>query len=73
MTFPYNIDTNTNDNNNPHYKSHGITFTVTNYDPIKLINTKCSPYPYTTFMMHKCTIKEISLRRDLELINQAFT
>ena len=37
MMFPYNIDKNNNNNNNHHCKSHGITFTVTNYDPIKLI------------------------------------
>ena len=55
MTFPYNI--NTNDNNKHHNKSHGITFTVTNYDPIKLIiSSKYSPC--INFMMHKCSIKE---------------
>ena len=70
MTLPYNIDKN--DNTNHHNKSHGITFTVTNYDPIKLIISKYSPY--ITFMMHKhkCTIKETSLRWcDSELINNA--
>ena len=70
MTFLYNIDTN--DNNKHHYKSHDITFIVTNYEPIKLIISKYSPY--ITFMMHKhkCTIKETSLRwYDSELINNA--
>ena len=37
MMFPYNIDKNNNNNNNHHCKSRGITFTVTNYDLIKLI------------------------------------
>ena len=67
MTFLYNIDTN--DNNKHHYKSQDITFIVTNYEPIKLIISKYSPY--ITFMMHKCTIMETSLQHDSILTNQA--
>ena len=66
LTFPHNINNN-NKNNNHQYKSRGITFTVTNYDPIKLIISKYSPY--ITFVMHKCTIKETSLLRDSNLIS----
>ena len=69
MTFPYNIENN--NYNNHQYKSRDITFTVINYDPIKLIISKYSPY--ITFMMHKCTIKETSLLRDSQLINNACT
>ena len=73
MTFPYNIIIDNNDNNIHHYTSHGITFTVTEYDPIKLIISKYSPPLYITFMMHKCTIKETSLWRDSEPINNVCT
>lgn len=69
LTYPYNIENN-NDNNHQ-YKSRGITFTVIDYEPIKLIISKYSPF--ITFMMHKCTIKETSLQRDSKLINQACT
>ena len=69
LTFPYNIESR-NDNNHQ-YKSRGIIFTVINYDPIKLIISKYSPF--ITFMMHKCTIKETSLLRDSQLIGIACT
>ena len=69
LTYPYNIENN-NDNNHQ-YKSRGITFTVINYDPIKLIISKYSPF--ITFMMHKCTIKETSLLRDSQLIGNGCT
>ena len=71
LTFPFNIENN-NDNNHQ-YKSCGITFTVINYDPIKLIISKYSPAPYITFMMHKCTIKETSLLCDSQLIGNGCT
>ena len=69
LTYPYNIEKN-NDNNHT-YKSCGITFTVTDYAPIKLIISKYSPF--VTFMMHKCTIKETSLLRDSKLIGNGCT
>ena len=69
MQLRDNIEKN-NDNNHT-YKSCGITFTVTDYAPIKLIISKYSPF--VTFMMHKCTIKETSLLRDSKLIGNGCT
>ena len=69
LTYPYNIENN--NVNNHQYKSRRITFTIIDYEPIKLIISKYSPF--ITFMMHKCTIKETSLLRDSKLIGNGCT